>query len=202
MSKPSVIVFDLGKVLVDFDYSIAARKILARSSVQIEQSRLFTDQLPLLLRYENGELTTREFVAALMSVTGYSGSTEDFEKTFGDIFAPIEPMIALHATLRQKGFPTFILSNTNELAVRHVTQNFPFFANFDGYIYSHEVRSMKPDARIYEALEEMAGKRGGDLLYIDDRPENIEAGIQRGWRTILHETPEKTKAFCQQLGLL
>lgn len=40
MNKPEVVVFDLGKVLVDFDYSIAARKIAAqaeRSAAQVQE---------------------------------------------------------------------------------------------------------------------------------------------------------------------
>ena len=61
---------------------------------------------------------------------------------------------------------------------------------------------MKPDAKIYEAMERMAGRRGSDRLYIDDRPENIAAGAKRGWQTILQESPEKTLAAIQQLGLL
>ena len=48
----------------------------------------------------------------------------------------------------------------------------------------------------------MAGKRGSDLLYIDDRAENIAAGAARGWQTILQETPEKTLVAVNQLGLL
>ncbi len=36
MDSPKAVVFDLGKVLVDFDYSIAARRIAARSSMPIE----------------------------------------------------------------------------------------------------------------------------------------------------------------------
>ena len=199
---PSAIIFDLGKVLVDFDYSIAARQIAARSPAPVDFARLFVDQLPLLLSYETGALSTREFVDKLLALTRYSGTREDFEKTFGDIFAPIQPMMDLHATLRRQGLPTYIFSNTNELAIRHITDNFPFFANFDGYIFSYEVRSMKPHVKIYEALERMAGKRGSDLLYIDDRAENILAGEARGWQTILQETPEKTLAAINRLGLL
>ena len=202
MTKPSAIVFDLGKVLVDFDYSIAARKIAAQSGRPVDFARLFVDELPWLLRYENGGLTTAEFVARLISLTGYTGTANEFEAIFGDIFTAIPAMIELHAALRQKGFPTFAFSNTNELAIRHVRTNFPFFANFTGYIYSHEVGSMKPEAKIYEALERLAGKSGGELLYIDDRPENIAAGVQRGWQTIWHETPEKTLAAVQRLGVL
>jgi HAD superfamily hydrolase (TIGR01509 family) len=52
---------------------------------------------------------------------------------------------------------------------------------------------MKPGAKIYEALEKLAGQRGADIVYLDDRRENVAAGAARGWRTILHETPEKTR---------
>jgi hypothetical protein len=40
------------------------------------------------------------------------------------------------------------------------------------------------------------------LVYIDDRPENIAAGSTRGWRPILHETPEKTRAALEKFKLL
>jgi len=31
------------------------------------------------------------------------------------------------------------------------------------------------------------------LIYLDDRAENIAAGAARGWRTILHPSPERTR---------
>jgi len=92
-----------------------------------------------------------------------------------------------------------IFSNTNDLATEHVRRNFPFFAHFDGYILSYEVGGIKPHARIYEAMEAMCGRSGADLIYLDDRPENIAAGAARGWRAILHETPEKTRAAVDKL---
>ena len=99
----------------------------------------------------------------------------------------------MQAGLRQNGYKTYIFSNTNDLAVEHISRNFPFFQNFDGYIYSYQVGAMKPQPKIYEAMEAMAGKRGADLIYIDDRAENIAAGAARGWHAILHETPEQTR---------
>ncbi|MGD0253819.1 MAG: HAD-IA family hydrolase [Verrucomicrobiota bacterium] len=97
--------------------------------------------------------------------------------------------------------PTYIFSNTNDLAVEHVRRNFPFFKNFDGYIYSYEVGVMKPEAKIYEALEKLAGRHGAEILYLDDRPENVVAGAARGWRTILHESPDKTRAAVEKFRL-
>ena len=118
--------------------------------------------------------------------------------TFANIFLPIAPMIGLHEDLRQRGFQTYIFSNTNDIAIEHIRHNFPFFKNFDGYIFSYEVKSMKPDSKIYEAMEKLCGKRGAEIIYIDDRPENIEAGSSRGWHAILQETPEKTRAALQR----
>jgi len=61
---------------------------------------------------------------------------------------------------------------------------------------------MKPDASLYEVVERESARRGAEILYLDDRPENIAAGAARGWQVILQETPEKSRAAVQQLGLL
>ncbi len=187
------IVFDLGKVLVDFDYSIAARKVAALSTKQLPDLKHFLGSSPVLARFEHGDLTREQFFAEMQKITGFTGSLEEFVADFADIFIPIPAMIELHAQLRQRGFATYIFSNTNDIAIEHVSCEFPFFKNFDGYIYSYQVGSMKPESRIYEAMEKMCGKSGDEIIYIDDRPENIEAGKIRGWKTILHETPDATR---------
>jgi len=196
------VVFDLGKVLVDFDYGIAARRIAARSRMTPEALGLFIMRSSLLLDYETGLLTSQEFYDKVRAATGFRGDLEEFGGLFADIFAPIGPMVQLHAGLRQQGFPTYIFSNTNELAVRHIRRSFPFFANFDSYILSYEHRAMKPDAKLYEVVEKQAARQGPEILYLDDRPENIAAGAARNWQVILHETPEKTAAAFDALGVI
>jgi putative hydrolase of the HAD superfamily len=196
--KPSI-VFDLGKVLVDFDYWITARKIAARSTKQVPDLQHFLGSSPILMRFESGLLTRQQFFAEMQQITGFTGNVDEFAGDFADIFLPIEPMIELHEELRQRGFKTYIFSNTNDIAIEHIQREFPFFKHFDGYIFSYEVGGMKPHPQIYEAMEKMSGKRGGDLTYIDDRPENIETGAARGWRTILHESPAKTRAALEKI---
>jgi glucose-1-phosphatase len=193
-----VVVFDLGKVLVDFDYSIAARKVAARSSRKIEHLDRFLSGSALLVQFESGELTARQFFSEVQKVTGFDGGADEFTGYFGDIFDAMPDMVELHAGLREKNIPTYIFSNTNEIAVGHIRSKFPFFSNFDGYILSYEIGSMKPHAKIYEALETMSRRRGGDIFYIDDRVENVEAGAARGWQTVVHETPRKTRAALEK----
>lgn len=186
LPPPRAVIFDLGKVLLDFDYNLAARALAPHSDLSVAEFKRAVDQSPLLHRYESGRMTTGEFVAEVRRVTGFRGSEELFHGTFGDIFTEIPEMVALQRRLSEQGVPTYVFSNTNELAVRHIRRAFPFFGGFTGYIYSYEARSMKPDPGIYVALETLTGLRGADLLYLDDRAENIAHGAERGWRTILH----------------
>ena len=185
-APPRAVIFDLGKVLLDFDYTRAARTLAPHSDLSPAEFKRVVDQSPLLHRYESGRMTTAEFVAEVRRLTGFRGPDDLFHGSFGDIFAEIPEMVALQRRLAGQGVPTYVFSNTNELAVAHIRQAFPFFGGFTGYIYSYEARSMKPDPGIYVALETLTGLQGADLLYLDDRAENIAHGAERGWRTILH----------------
>ncbi len=199
---PEVIVFDLGKVLVDFDFSIAAQNLAARSALAPAAFYEFMTRSPLLLQYETGLITNERFFQGISEGTGYSGSFDEFALTFADIFSPIDEMIQLHGQLRARRIPTYIFSNTNDLAIAHIRRTYPFFAHFDGYVYSYEHRVMKPDPRLYEALERMAGRRGRQILYLDDRRENTDAGQARGWQVIHHQTPHQTINILRRIGIL
>lgn len=202
MSKPSVVVFDLGKVLLDFDYGIMARQLEPLSRLKGAELKRVIDQSPLLHEYETGQISTPELYAKFVEMSGFSGSLEDFSAAFADIFSPIPEMLELHQSLRGRQVPVFIFSNTNELAVRHIRRQFAFFAHFDGFVFSHEVGAMKPAAKIYEAVEAVTGRRAGEILYIDDRPENIEAGTARGWQAVLHQHPHMTRQIVSAAGLV
>lgn len=202
MIIPKVVVFDLGKVLLDFDFGIVAPKIAARAKVSSAMVKRLIDQSPLLFRLETGLMTTEEFYREICKETGYAGSFEEFRDDFGDIFEPITPMLELQRLLRKRGIPTYIFSNTNDLAIPFIRRRYPFFSDFDGYIFSHEHGSMKPDAKLYEVVERVTGRRGPEIIYIDDRAENIAAGAARGWQVILQETPEKTRAALRAAGLV
>jgi FMN phosphatase YigB (HAD superfamily) len=197
-----IIIFDLGKVLVDFDYTIAARKIAARSAKSPNDLHAFLGSSPILVEYESGRLTRPQFYDAVCHAIGFHGNLAEFGSYFADIFTEIPGTIALHAELRRRGFQTYIFSNTNDLAIEHIRRNFPFFRDFDGYIFSYEVGSLKPQPEIYAALETLTGRRGSDLVYLDDRLENVAVGAARGWRAILHESPEKTRQALMAMRLL
>jgi HAD superfamily hydrolase (TIGR01509 family) len=192
MSKPKLVLFDLGKVLVDFDWRLAARQISFQARATPEEVIGFFANSDLLNRLEEGRISGEQFFNEIQPVIGYYAAMEDFRQAFSDIFTEVSEMVLLHARIREAGIPTWIFSNTNDWAVTHIRERFPFFANFDGYFLSYQLGVMKPHAGIYEVAERMTGFDGEEILYIDDSSENAAAGAARGWQTIQHISPEQS----------
>jgi len=198
MTEPSVVVFDLGKVLVDFDYSIAVRRFAERSEADMEEIERLVNS-PIQIQYESGKITTNEFFEAIRDGAGFRGDRAEFVSIFADIFSPMETMIGFFEQLKPFGIPTCVFSNTNEIAIGHIREGFPFYSLFDNYVLSYEEGGMKPDEPIYDVVEKRTGESGAAILYIDDRPENIETGKGRGWQTILQDDEAASVATAEAL---
>jgi HAD superfamily hydrolase (TIGR01509 family) len=202
MMPPNTVVFDLGKVLLDFDYGRAIERIRKRCRLTSAELHSLLNQSALLHRYESNQLSTAQFFAEVQQASDFQGSLAEFRELFADIFTPIRPMLEMQRQLRERSVPTYLFSNTNDIEIGHIRDRFPFFANFDGYILSFEHNAMKPDPEIYRVVERTSGRSGSELLYIDDRPENIATGEALGWRTILHHEPARTVEAVRAFGLL
>jgi HAD superfamily hydrolase (TIGR01509 family) len=199
---PEVVVFDLGKVLVDYDYAITAKKIAPCCKLSVQELRSVLDESPLFAKFECGLIGNEEFFSEICARTGYCGLRQEFDLHFADIFTEIKPMIRAHAQLRARKIPTYILSNTNDISTAHIRRTYPFFANFDGYVLSYQHKVMKPDPQIYRILEKQCGRTGAQILYLDDRIENAEGAKACGWQVIHHQTPEESIRIMKSLGVL
>lgn len=199
MATPRAVAFDIGKVLLDFDFLRAGQALSPLSDLTPLQIRELIDQSPLLHRFETGRMNARQFYDEVRQLSGYTGTFEEFGPAFAAIFTEIVEMTALLAEFRRRHIPAYIFSNTNELAVQYMLQHYPFMSGFDGYILSYKVGAMKPHAPIYDALERMSGLSGAELFYLDDRPENVAAGAARGWIGHIHSDPEVTWQIARSL---
>jgi putative hydrolase of the HAD superfamily len=96
--------------------------------------------------------------------------------------------------LHHEGFPLTLLSNMPLELSRHVTKSFPSLSAFEHLIYSCDYRSIKPELAIFRNCLELLKVDPQDILYIDDRAENIEAAAGLGINSVLFDTVEKTAA--------
>ena len=197
-----VVAFDIGKVLLDFDYNIFVNRMAPRTNMDETGLNAFLNQSPLLAKYESGQLTSMEFAEIVRMETGFEGLENEFAAFFEEIFTPIPDVIEMHREIAQSGMATYTFSNTNEMAVRHMSREYDFWSRFTGHVLSHEVKALKPETKMYDFLERATGCRGDEIAYVDDRPENVEAGGARGWKAIQHRTPKETRLALAELGVM
>lgn len=94
----------------------------------------------------------------------------------------IDGSVALLYALKARGVPVYALTNFGRETFQIAREAFPFLRDFDGAWVSAELGVMKPDAAIYQILEADSGLCGADLIFTDDKPENVDAAAARGWK--------------------
>lgn len=169
------VVFDIGNVLLPFDFTVALRRLQQKSHVD----SLMETMEPVKFAYESGAIDRAEFLAQMRTVLDYDGTEEEFVAAWQDIFtentAMTEIVRALHAH-----YPLYLLSNTSDLHMDYVFKMYPVFGLFKDAVYSYRVKCFKPDRKIYELALQQFGIEAGNTLFIDDLLPNIVTARELG----------------------
>jgi putative hydrolase of the HAD superfamily len=192
---PRALLFDIGNVLVRFDFTAAAQRFAAQSEATTEQ--VLSLLSPFKDDLESGRISDDDFVSQSIERIGFRGGREEFIRIWSDIFSENGPMIAAAEELAAR-HPLYLLSNTSGLHKDWLFANFPVFRHFTGGIYSHEARSMKPGDAIFRAAIETFALDPSATLYIDDLPDNIATGQRLGF-VCHHYHPDLHEAFRETL---
>ena len=75
-----------------------------------------------------------------------------------------------------------ILSNLNYLDKKRINLQVDL-SKFDNVFLSFELKCKKPDFKIYKIVEQTSDVSPENILFIDDKLENIESARKRGWKT-------------------
>ena len=110
------------------------------------------------------------------------------------IIRPNQGAVRWAEMLHREGFPLTLLSNMPLELSRHVSKFFPSLSTFEHLIYSCDYRSIKPELAIFRNCLELLKTDPQDILYLDDRAENVEAAAGLGINAVLFDTVEKTAA--------
>jgi putative hydrolase of the HAD superfamily len=187
--KISAVCFDLGKVLLHFDWKIMLDRIAEKSSLCPDEISRLLKEDPQAIAYETGAITSAQFFSHLKKRLKYKGAAKELRVVFSEIFTPLTEHIALAALLAPH-YPLAIISNTNEAHIVHAEATYSFFSLFCARIYSHQVKALKPDRTIYQAaLAALSNPDPLEVLFIDDLEPNILGAVKLGWQTI-HLRPE------------
>jgi len=188
--KIEAILFDLGKVLIDFNFETGVKALHASCSISRTHFEQVLWDTTWIRRYESGEISTAEFHGYLCETANMSMPLQDFCRNWSSVFMP-QPLVSdkLLADLKRR-YPLILVSNTNEAHIDFIRSNYRVLEHFDHHIFSYEVGSLKPDPKIFEHAIAASGFPAETLFFTDDREENVVAARNLG----LHAHQFKTES--------
>ena len=172
--------FDIGNVLLRFDFALALQKLADESEVR-DPAAVLRRIESVREAYEDGRIDRAEFLRASRAVLSYRGTDAAFIAAWEDIFEPNAPMLALVERLHGR-WPLYLLSNTSDIHRDYVFRRYPVFARFTAGTYSYAARASKPGAEIYHHAIRAHGLEPARTFFIDDLLPNIETARALGFR--------------------
>ncbi len=178
---PTAFLFDIGNVLLRFDFSLALAKLASQSEVD-DPTEVLAAIDRVKVAYEDGQIDRASFLRGAFDVLRYRGTESAFIEAWEDIFTPNEPMAELVARLHGR-FPLYLLSNTSDIHRDYVFARYPVFQRFTAGTYSYAVHCSKPGRAIYEYAIRAHSLDPAQTFFIDDLLPNIEAAQALGFQT-------------------
>lgn len=190
------VVFDLGGVLLDNPAS--KMKSFISAVLDIPEEVLVTRISPLMADFQKGRTSESEVLSQVSS--DYEGNRSAYDsiwrKAIEFAYFPKKEMFSLVLELKQKGLKLGILSNT-EMPVVEVLKE-KDYSIFDVLVFSCLEGVRKPEKEIYWLLVNRLGLKAEEIIFIDDREENIISASQIGLKSILFKSPQQVKAEISQ----
>ena len=193
------VIFDIGKVLVSFDWDILAKEIgFTDADLEILREKVIGDRWD---EFDRGVMPEEEALKYILEVI--PGLEEKFLMLWDRIdeaiyvFPYVETWIG---KLKADGCNVYLLSNfPKRLWEKEEAEKFAFTKLVDGKVISSFVRMIKPDREIYEYLLETYGLNPEESVFIDDRPKNVEAAKALGMKGIVFESYEDAREKLETL---
>ena len=199
----SIVVFDLGGVLIDWDPRHLYRKLFAGDESAMEHflATVCTQE------WNRCQDAGRSFAEGARLMKAEHPDRAELIDAYGNRFdemmvGAIAGAVEMLAELRDRGTPLYGLTNWSIETYPPALQRFAFLRWFRGIIVSGEVKVIKPDRRIFELLIERFAIDPRSAVYIDDVEVNVAAARSFGIHAIHFKTPAILREELVELGLL
>lgn len=193
MRMIDTIIFDIGKVLVDWNW----KDYLHSFGYSQEKNEKITEAV-FLSEYwketDRGVWSDEEILQSFIKkVPEYEKDIRDLWDGMGRCITRYEYTDGWIGELKETGYKIYYLSNYGKTLREKTAEALGFVEQCDGGIFSYEIQKIKPDIEIYQALLEKYELIPEKCLFFDDVQENIEGAKKAGIHGILFEGYEKAR---------
>ncbi|MDD5020771.1 MAG: HAD hydrolase-like protein [Endomicrobiaceae bacterium] len=198
-----VVVFDLGKVIFDFDIDKLSNGFhLSSQRSQQDVIGLISGRKDLFISYEKGLITSQEFYNHMTILLGLQIDYKSFCNIWNDIFTPFCDMFNFINILSKK-YNLAILSNTNILHFEYLQNKYTeIFACFKYLHLSYKMQARKPDVEIYKKVIDFYNIDPAGIFFTDDLDKNINSAKELNISAFKFEGLEKLKEDLNSLGVI
>jgi 2-haloacid dehalogenase len=205
MANPgrSIVVFDLGGVLIDWDPRHLYRKLFAGDEAAMEHFLATVCTHEWHRHHDAG----RSFAEGARLLKAEHPDKAELIDAFGNresemMAGPIAGTVEILEELRDREVPLYALSNWPAESFPTAIQRFDFIGWFRGILVSGDVKVIKPDPRIFDLLLERFAIDPLSAIFIDDVEANAAAARALGMYAIQYTNPAALRAELVALGLL
>lgn len=179
------IIFDIGNVLAAFDW----KSYLDSFKLSEEQYELVASHLyrsPMWKEVDRGAMSDDELLWNICK--DLSGNMERLVRMAfygtGEIVEEYRYAPELLESLKEEGYKVYLLSNYGKTFFESRQKKFEFLKYVDGKVISYEIKHIKPEPEIYEALLTKYRLKPDECLFFDDLQENCDAAERFGIHAI------------------
>lgn len=196
------IIFDIGNVLACFRWRDLFAE-LGFTGEKFDRIAAATILHPTMWpEFDRSLMSDEEIIASCIA------RAPEYEEDIRMIFERTELLVEEYPysygwinDLKERGYKIYLLSNYGktsfEAAVNH--GRLSFLPLIDGKMISYEVKIVKPEPGIYEALIKKYNLLPQECVFLDDRSDNVEAAVKMGFQGIVVEGYEQASETLNDL---
>lgn len=203
MMSRSVVVFDLGGVLIDWDPRNLYRKLFAGDDAAMEHFLATVCTPDWNERQDAGRIFAEAEAELIARHPEKAPLIQAWCARFDEMIpGAIEGSVALLGELKSRGTPLYALTNWSSETFPPQRRRFPFLGWFDGVIVSGDEGVIKPDPQIFKILLTRYALVPEQIVFTDDNPDNAAAARALGMHGIHFRSAETLRRELAALGLL
>jgi len=203
MNPVKAVLFDYGMVLSGPPDPAAWQRI--RTITQLEEEPLHREYWAHRHDYDRGTLTGEAFwhkAAAGAGIVLTPQQVAELIDADTDLWSQInQPMLDWAQRLQRAGIRTGILSNIGDAMTTGLLKKHTWLKAFDHHTWSYALKLAKPELEIYRAAAEGLATPPANILFIDDRAENIAAAHAAGMQAIQYTDHATFERDMRERGL-
>lgn len=200
-AAPKAVIFDWGDVLAFDDRSIAVEFLC--QSLQLSQPEFEKINMEKRKAMAEGksDIEFWQAYAQQKDIALPDSWAESYHLAIKASIGADPEMFALIDELKAEKIRVGLLSNIDKRYIKYI-RDYGFYEPFDPCLLSGEMDIKKPDPKAYEFLLNAIALAAGDIVFIDDKEENIVAAKKMGIDGIVFTSPSQIRQELKARGLM